>query len=319
MNDTKEPPIPRATIIIDSNALIHLSKEIPPALADPDALNPPSYLDILPFLARNGFKVVVPEPVSVESCFVLKSGRDFQGHFRSSEYADEHKLLRPLLKDAARGEVPNLTIESPTGPPDVVEYLARFQEIVDQKIDLAGRNRQRRHTAQALKRMDVIGQQGKKREGMADDAILHMMEHEYKDHPEPVVVLTDDGYLRSRLSSVVTKSSMSTRQFIHALSQAGLFKEVGISSVATAEQVSADILPNVRGDIGEANEQYLQNVRHTALFKKLRALADDIEKWRGSAAGDAPQAQAEGQDSDRVAKFRAKYANRTPPDSKRGK
>ncbi len=106
----------RGTIIVDASSLFELSEQIPQRdpIANSRDIETSSYLDFLPFLARNGYRIVIPEMILIEAGKILKSGHNADSFSNRSlkfksvddlkQVSDKRQLLTRMLKDSVLPE-----------------------------------------------------------------------------------------------------------------------------------------------------------------------------------------------------------------------
>lgn len=115
----------RGTIIVDANAIYHLFCPVNKDFHDPDYTRQRGrlgedkltrirhYLGILDFLSEHGFKIVIPEMVSMETGSVLACGTDVLahvgGHIKEPPKLYDKQLVK-LLQRVTKNRYPNIRI-----------------------------------------------------------------------------------------------------------------------------------------------------------------------------------------------------------------
>lgn len=145
---TISPCAHRGTIILDASAIMALAK---PVAADctngrEDFSDTFSCLELLALLGRQGYRILIPEMVSLEVSNIMANGANINRIFPAqSRYFYKSKLdvaaqeqCRTFLIKASRGEYPNIQIIPNTGPEHVDAYCRQLQTISTMAKETAG-------------------------------------------------------------------------------------------------------------------------------------------------------------------------------------
>jgi hypothetical protein len=331
-NNGTTPPY-RGDIIVDATALIGLRVAIPNTN---DGYSEKKYLDILPFLAKNGYRIIVPERVSLEAGDILASGFDVDTLFAGNGKFKEMHAVKSFLKDAALPESsnckdnPNICIASNTGPKAADDFCSNMEEIVRAKnIELKNFKgsllRKSQHNVGSNGVERIINSQIHRRiralrssensTDAGDKAIMSLLEEKYnKQNGTPVFVLTDDADLRNKIKSFPHVGVPTVSNLIYGLVGSGLATEFGLPAGIKAldlENARIEALKNIDIDRKEkynperiklGEEQKIAFVNELPLSKSLMSLSNDLKRQKI----ETPAAN-ETSAGDAVAKFREKY------------
>ncbi|MEQ1705272.1 MAG: hypothetical protein ABL867_04800 [Rickettsiales bacterium] len=242
----------RGTIIVDADSLFRLSAKIPQKdpVANSKDIEADSFLKLLPFLAGNGYRIVIPEMVLIESGNILKSGyntKSFNGNQSSKLSTYSKGVLTETLKDAVlqNGDIykehSNITVLGDTGPKEVDDFCAsvgmvakyRTQRLEEVRKYLKSRSI---NPKGASYKRDVINEeasfaldeltQKRLQQGYGDKAILSIISKNSLDNP--VFLLSDDANLRGSAKSLLAGNGgvITTSGLIYGLVFAGLVPEI---------------------------------------------------------------------------------------------
>jgi len=296
-------------------------------------LPPKKFIELVPFLANNGYRIIIPEIVSYQAAGILASGKNISSLFDNDKFEHTHVILSPLLKDATASskhkETPNITIRANTGPAKINDFLVSVQKAVDDfgvgweqksKKMLREVNKEmlsRRASDDARYKLRDIKQQLGSYSG--SDAIISLLETDYKKHSDRnVIVLSDDNGLREKIKRVYPNvNAMTNGQFVYSMVNSKVAAVADLLPPMPAEEMEIkrrESHARVTGkpaiklnNLHNGEQEYIKSVNSTAFFKSLERLASDLkdkpeEKPRETAINNGGE--------DRVAKFRAKYAKR---------
>lgn len=334
---TTEPSY-RGDIIVDTCVLLEMISDIPKDKQYSNSKTPVKYIDLLSFLAKNGYHIIIPEMISYEAGKVLASGTDV-GKYYSGERKYGHDILSPFLKDAAQPEGsqekvnPNIEILHNTGPKEIDRFLESMHRIVaDYTARLKELRRDHsknfnREIAELLAKNEVdYGIKDAKNQlgnYCGDDSIRSLVGRNYKRKDNKLVVLlTDDNDLRMEMRrDFPSVESMTATYFIYSIANAGFGEEIGFDKSLSIEdlekkrRLDCNTIANKKVAIPEklhSNESgYIERVNSRAFAKSLAELAADLKRQKA----EKPDAGLEINNSggeDRVAAFRAKYAKKPP-------
>lgn len=324
----------RGDIIVDSCVLFDMCSEIPSS-----NVVKKHYIELLPFLARNGYNVIIPEMVSYETGQILSSGADIEKFFLGPKSDLIYNILKPILKDASlkqgslHKENLNINIAVNTGPDYVNNFCREMERITDEHTKRTGelrsltangrgksvksiRNIANNETHIGINRLNNARKANKMDYG--DESIVSLIEKKVKSpQGHPVFVLTDDANLRNRIKGIAGVESVTMSGLIYSIVNSGLGKECGFPSDMQAvdlernrRESQARIMPGIRV-IGEQlhlnEEEYVQSVKSHPFFKTIEKLADDL---KGNPDKEVQETAISNGGESRVAKFMAKYAKR---------
>ena len=119
----------RGTIIVDAYVLKKLAVKVTENATD---TTPPgaTYLDTLTFLANHGYRIIIPEVASIIAGRMLASGDDLSPYLPNSQPRPDTQLVSRFLKEVVRNHIPNIRIESETGPAAVNAYCASLHRAI---------------------------------------------------------------------------------------------------------------------------------------------------------------------------------------------
>jgi hypothetical protein len=298
----------RGTIIVDASTLIFLGAEVAPHLRA-DGLHPTDYLEVLRFLGRNGYRILIPEVVSLESAQVLATGQSL-GNYFDSERKLTQKSLKSFLHDAALPEGdplksnPNVQIVAHTGPAHVDRYCADMGNAVNHStLRFTGRNT-RTVTANQQKRTHLVKLMERDRTDFGDDAILSLLEREGSGNV--AVLANDTGLLRRVNREFPDVHTSNSVQLLYAMGRAGLNRSLGFAPQVRSRDIRDDHIAKTRatGSEGDAYSLKYDAFSNDGLpfYLSLRALGDELRAHQLKSEVPPPAAGA------RAAKFADKYA-----------
>lgn len=99
----------RGIIVVDSSTLYSMDALVPSHMQSVGTTEPvPRYVDLLRFLARSGYEIIIPEMVALECAQRLADGSSLHTVFSKSAGP---KVCIDLIREATSGEVDNITIQ----------------------------------------------------------------------------------------------------------------------------------------------------------------------------------------------------------------
>ncbi len=335
----------RGTIIVDANVLFGLCPHVPNNNGNGGKkIN--HYIDLLPFLAKNGYNIVIPEMVSFETGQLLKTGVNINDLYDKELLWKESKdVLTPLLKDAIlpvgdkNKENPNINVVSGAGPYYVDEFLGKINELYRGMVvqikglsSVPGANSKnngikisvyastRNKITELVREMKEKGK--KEKIDYGDEAIISLIGKDYKISDKPVFVLTDDFGLRSQIySKYPSIKTITTDGFIASIVGAGLSVEAGLpesisirklelerrKEIATYDKDKKPLPETLHGDESE----YINAINSSPFAKSLRQLADDLKKQKPSDGVAIENGNGNGHDENSpLAKYYKKYGSK---------
>lgn len=312
----------RGDIIVDACVLFGLRADIPKGSAGVDS---GKFLNLLPFLAKNGYHIIIPEMVAYEVGEITASGIDMSDCFRRKTRAGD-SILKPFLKDAALAENspykinPNIEIRANTGPAAVDEFCREFNKISENyrrrineitSKDLKSRKNKSPNeiaSGEARNAMDYL----LKTKPEGDDAIISLVGRSYKAaRDKPLFVMTDDADLREKIKLIPSVNVVSTANLIYGLVGAELSAEVGFPPDISAFALEGERRELMDKIIGREKQDYpvrcdednhISFINSLPFSKSLAELAEDLKKQKSGTADVNGCASA-----DRLDKFRKKY------------
>lgn len=281
-------PSARGTIILDACTLLNFNAEASKPLRAHDAINTPFYLDIYPFLAHSGFRVVIPEIVALEAGCVFRDGKMLDSGL--TKYAGASgKMLKVYLKRVANQEFPGISIV-PSTCPEIKNFVGELRDtsgmagatlekyLKDRRVLNNGLKDRRalinmtRETSLRRVQRDMFGGQ------FGDMEIRHMTQHDYAPtiHAPPVFVISDDAQLLNSLAKDV--HSISTRRLLHTLVANGLQEALALNPSIPAERFFQDAVTQARRHQRLVDDaQFDAGKIHDSFFNEIAGLARDRE------------------------------------------
>jgi hypothetical protein len=122
------PPPSRGVIIVDTGSLLHLAVKLP---LKEGKRTEKSLLDVLSFLARSGFQVIVPEMVAFEAGDVLHTTDCTRIYFPESKIKPMMAPITAFLRDNALSGLVTIAPppEADTSPPaEFIRLIGRIHE-----------------------------------------------------------------------------------------------------------------------------------------------------------------------------------------------
>ncbi|MFZ4542014.1 MAG: hypothetical protein ACOYNL_09485 [Rickettsiales bacterium] len=305
-------PLSRGTIIVDGAALEHLCGSIAPSLKA-DGITPVTYLSTLHFLAKHGYRIVVPEMVSIDAASTIAGGYDFTHLFtqRSGVLKSEARL-KSFMHDAGLDERntlkehPGITVLGATGPGMVDAFCTRVHEAIslkDKKTVVWGRVKapERLPKPHTEARRAIINAFREDRTDFALQSVLSLAKRLALTGEKNLVVLSDT---RALLAEVTPPAqTCNTGLFLQGLSHAGLLEQAGFKAGITAGEVLWDQLESGKklGTYADTSQPYTEKSRiETPFVKSLQKLAAELDT--------APPPPSVSSDGSAIEKFTKRYA-----------
>lgn len=249
---TTDPKTLRGTIIVDTSMLYSLYAaahgEFRADATIGSGVRLRRYLDVLGFLSRNGYDILIPEMVSFEAENVIASGKDADRWFTRAD-SKRNKVLRAemkhFLQDVARGRHPNIHIVPDTGPVEVDTYLKSVSRVLNRANP--------KHAAMIARLVEL---QREDTTGFGERAILSMLEqHDRRIRSSNIFVLSDDRHVMDDLSKRHPGVHVcNTLGLLDALKQSRLWEGLGLDSGVTPVAVMRDIEKQMRHTYGEHSQ-----------------------------------------------------------------
>ena len=335
----------RGTIIVDASVLFGLCTHVPNNNGN-GGKKMDHYIDLLPFLAKNGYHIVIPEMVSYETGGLLKSGVDTQDFYDTKNlWQESHDIMMPLLKDAIlpvgdkNKENNNITVVANTGPDYVDEFLRKINEIyrgmavqIKSLGSVSGANSKNNgkkisvYASVRNKITELVRKMKEKEEiDYGDESIISLIGKDYKISDKPVFVLTDDFGLRSRIySKYPIANTISAAGFIASIVGAGLSAEAGLpesisigklelerrKEMAIYDKSTKPILETLHKNESE----YIAAINSSPFAKSLERLAEDLKKQKPSEDIAVENGKGNGHEANsQLAKYYKRFGNKANP------
>jgi len=240
-------PKERGIIIVDACSLMALSGKTP---------NGGHFYDILPFLAKNGYEVMIPDMVAFEVEEVLADGTSLASYFKNGKRHDGE--MRAFLEHVAKDHHPGLSIV-PTEKPE------HIREFLDGVIDITshyGPSQRSRYLL--MEHNDAY----RSRRDWGDHSIRHILQ-QLPAHP-PVHVLSEDHrFLNEIGTSMPDLNILSVSGLLLGMAESGLSKATPfLDGDADANQLlnqcrQGNIAKGQDGKIGAEPYDVSMRVLHT--------------------------------------------------------
>jgi hypothetical protein len=200
-SSTDSPRPCRGVIIVDTGSLMGLGGAVQTG-DDGKKESPAHYFNILTFLGKCGYRIIIPEIVAFETAQTLHGG-SYLGKYFTETHSHKHydsPAVRKFLTSVSRNEkefveMPILTTQ---GPPAIANLMREAHKIYD---DLDMNDSSKRYAIQQLQSM--------KPRNAGDSVIEHILSTIPKT--PPVFVLTEDWkFVEDRLSTSEHKFNLLT-------------------------------------------------------------------------------------------------------------
>gem|GEM_PF-3938727 len=331
-----EQPEYRGTIIVDATILRGLSAPIPDKYLNGNhTLH--TYLGFLPFLANEGYHIIIPEMVSVEIGNTLANGDCVGKRLQNERFAGTDQFIRPFLQNAAFGGLPNIEIIPNTGPSFVDDYCKAVTNALQSSAkvynaNLTADNRLSRKekgpfakkvsTSALASELNTI-QASKLDYDYGDEAIKSLLGNDKIKDADNIFVLTDDIDLTKAITTQFPKvKTVTTRCLIYSLADSKLHALAGIEKASGSidlENSRRSYLnmhkdPAVQhkiqknGGIIDQNDSdtYSKKIKNNHFSQKMQKLAEELE-IKAAQAEDTPAHNEHG----RVSAFQKKFGRWT--------
>ncbi len=223
--ETSKQTPDRGTIIVDATVLFGLTSEIPQN--HEDRLAARRYLEILPFLAKHGYHIIIPEMVSAEAAGIMASGTALERFYITNKDDPKQRttsVMKPLLTDIAHGNIANMEIRQNSGfkPADsFCDELRSSVKVFNDNISQKGEKRdsEKKAYAAAHRAIETARKNMQPDVDYGDEAILSILSGYNKDSTAgPVFVFTDDKKLRERVTGTFPHvKTVVTTELIHSV------------------------------------------------------------------------------------------------------
>jgi hypothetical protein len=234
------PPIYRGIIIVDTSALIDMEHRVGSNLKNNGA-GIERYLDILPFLAAHGYKVLIPEMVAYETTTTLSGGKNVSRYFPRPAKPDwfTHADLTAFFEKVQKGQWPNIAITPTIEPPEVVKFLQALHRIVDA------------HPTPSFDAATLLaGAQKGAKADFGDKAIAHLLQKfasPMKRVGVPVFFLSTDRHAMKALSSECPDAGMLTvNGMVDGMLRNRLHAPLGLKPQCSTANIIDDIATQTR-------------------------------------------------------------------------
>lgn len=294
-------PKHRGTIILDASALIDLCAEVTPTLRQ-HGIKPVRYLETITFLARQGYRVIIPEMVSIEASSVLANGTALNSKFDNASFLPSALILTPLLRDAAlpagdaRKEHPGLEIMPHTGPAEVDAFCQQMTDAC---------NKPKLQTARYL----IMQARKTNTSNFGDKSILSLLDDPAKHGiDEPVIVIARDGFLSKSVREFSHQPTYTPSKLAYALGSSRLASHLGFVTNVSGDALRDDFYrasvafhrtPYERDAPHALTDQEVASLKQPWFYDSLRTLAQELGR---------AQPEAEAKRGARTMEFNLKYA-----------
>lgn len=335
----------RGYVIVDSSTLFELMPEIPKD--HNDGLPNKRYLDILPFLAKNGYNIIIPEIVSFETSQILENriniGNYFGNRHGNNKYNSVDEILKPFMKSVANNEYPNISILANTGPRDVDNFLSELKQLEKTKQSAAkslkndkGFTRLSNHNSLtnlesnkiASKQFEFITKstgyannaERNTREKFGNLAIMELLKDRkiLENNKNPIYVLTNNRELKEEISKLGNHSikTSNSSDLLYSCSLSGVGKKIGFpENISTADfntKRFQDYLAITKGKreatIKPENAEYVSRMENSLLAMSLTELNKTLDEQKEN---DKTANSNSGANSSQVDKFLRKYGKKS--------
>ena len=232
----------RATVLLDASTFYNLAYPVPEKFKRPGSPTPiTTYLDMLPVLARNGVRILIPETVSIEIARVLSDGRSVDDLF---DHPKEHKYELPFLKAVANHAFPNIEIISDTGPAEADKFCTAMHQAMDM-IGIETAKGVEPENAALHARSKVVGiVRTTDRRNLGDKAILSLMDSlRGCIKSKSLFLLSEDRDLAHKLNPNANAPAicwLRFRTFMHNIASSGVASQVGLKPNIDADDIAKD-------------------------------------------------------------------------------
>lgn len=315
--DTMHPPAhERGTIILDASAIFLLAKDAAPANS---GQLEHSCLEIIPFLAQQGYTILIPEMVSVEVSHILANGDKVDRLFASTKFSPKssdinthtRRQCREFLVKASHGLYPNIRIIPDTGPHEVDAYCKRLQDISrfekTQNASSRGHHPERhRNAARDLLRK---AQRDTDRKDFGARAVAELVKKVGEENREDVIVLSNNYPLLKEIHT------LKDQEQIHSLESLSVHSFLSIVQNASASAIYSPSTDHAAAGFTDAARDHGE--RHAPRFSSaLRKLLEQYPDRN-------PTKTADSSPSGRATTLRNRYAafmpSSTDENSQRGR
>lgn len=288
---------PRGILIVDTCALFDLTTNIAPTLKA-NGITPATYLDTLRFLGMSGYRVIIPEMISLEAGSICANGYDVNRLFRSQDSLPFAAQVKPLLQKAALPvgdsgkDCAGIEIMRMTGPAHVDDFCARINA-VDVVRTKAQASRQRNGSSRIGTdydgaRSELQAIQSIYKKDFGDDAILSLLHQQHSFAPcENVTVVTADGGLLKRLEAQFpTVMGARPAQFVHGIASSAAGVIFGFTAGVQTDAITRDVYRGKNGGQGIVSVEEKQRMAASPLSASLQQLASELRSPRPAAPPD---------------------------------
>lgn len=236
MTNSSSPKFTGDTVVIDTSTLYELCADT--GVTNPGTGKLHTYLELLPLLAKNGYRIVIPEIVAYEADQVLANGVTlktwFPGHHVFRESLTENTALHDFLLSASQGKYgENIIVPVTDAPAKVSEYV--------NSIRIAAENKG--GWEPGLVRAAIKDIQGRYKRNdpdykmhFGDMAITEVVRDLTRKNHQDIYVFSDDKkYLHTLVKSAPMIAVANSNGLIAALVNSGLAAKIDGLMHASAE------------------------------------------------------------------------------------
>lgn len=300
----------RGTIILDIGLLHHLSVNRSPHLRS-GLDSPITYLDTLRFLAGNGYRVLIPEIVSLIAGNVTAKGNVIQNMFDTKlKNHISYEIVKSFMREAALPSdsplknFPTIEIIPDTGPSKVDEYCSGINDIMLIKSEHYDHVKRvtSSYPGDRNYRRNMLIRLREKRISDGDEAIMSLIA---KIPPtENVTVLSDKTALLVKVKKEFPQvSDMNSRDLLQGIVSAGLADFAGFAPGVTGQDLQKDFWND--SGVPLLTDHEISVIQSQPFYHSLQSLAGQLRQRAAAMVNVKPPA-ASG-DGVRVTEFTRKF------------
>lgn len=308
---TPTPPH-RGTIIVDASVLLGLSGPIPNAMKSPSAPSDESCLKALKFLASHGYRILIPEMVSIKVGGVFASGETLPETIWPGAVSvpqQELRELRRLLCDAAKPESDpdkqskGLQIVASTGPPEVNAFVAAVHNAATTNYGNPsyGRYAEANYNGREnLRDLVLKNFKAQYQEEWGNNAVIELRHSLSVQKLKPIVLVRNKD-----LRDAVQGPKLSIGKLFYLLGESGIATHMGFKDTdgtSLRDQALRHILKIPEERMVAVDSATVEPLKDSNFFKSLQTLAEDL-KQQAAAPLAAPSTAVHPRAADFAKKF----------------
>lgn len=305
--DTNPTTPMRGTIIVDAYALKKLAVRVNENATD---ATPPgaTYLDTLTFLANHGYRIIIPEVASIIAGRMLASGDDLNPYFPNKPPSPSTQLVSRFLKEVARNHIPNIRIESDTGPEVVNRYCASIRQATQASDAFDGRvSNMSLHATDPVR---IIARINRDTDifSFCNQAIMKMLEGKLQntEQPSQTFVISGERALREAVEAWTYKRDSGVREqsiegYLAAFAAANLNEALHLKPTHDSSELINRFMIDSGKEPSKDRAHWYDTIGTTTFCRELKAIAAKLE----TNATNTPKNPTPS--SDRAARFTARF------------